>query len=466
VIARRIAPGLAASAAAASLGAFGALGALGALGACGDNLPGGDGGFAPVSGARLALQKYRYDDGTELAVSSEFYDTQLHTRCAPQAWSDGAVRCAPVADDVQYADAACTMLVGLGRTISQPTFFVARDPQPGGTAVRVFRAGGAAPALTQYYSLTGGACTGPTPVPPGISKFFAVGDELGGDALVAFHDAEIDGDRLALALRETDDGLRVVTGLRDRALGVACTAAAQTDGSMACAPAGAAIPTYFADPGCTLPVVAADAGAPALARITEPSGCTSYHRVGRELSPPVYQRDDHGTCVPVAAPASGRLFAVEAPIDLPALDRRLEPAAGRRLQRVVLGHGDLAFLDGRLFDTQTGADCVPRTLRDATRCLPADLVAATTVFSAGCTDMVRVAEVPQHGCTPAGFATTARPFQLRAIGDVAAGMFQLRTDGCQPYTGGPGNELRSLGPPLDLTAFETAVYFGERAATP
>jgi hypothetical protein len=74
-----------------------------------------------------------------------------------------------------------------------------------------------------------------------------------------------------------------------------------------------------------------------------------------------------------------------------------------------------------------------------------------------------LAEVPQHACTPVGFATTQRPFQLRALGDVASGMFQLRTDGCRPYTGAPGNELRSLGPPLDLTAFESAIYYGERS---
>jgi hypothetical protein len=444
-----------------------ALAVVATLGACGDNLSGSDDGFSPTSGTRLSLQKYRYGDGTEVAVSSEFYDTELHTRCTAQTWPDGALRCVPVADDVQYSDAACTTAVGIGRTIQQPTFFVARDPAPGGTPLRVFKAGATAASITQYYSRTGGACTGPSAAPPGVTRFYSLGNELDGTDLVAFHDAELgaDTDRLTLALRETDEGLRVATGLRDRELGAPCTPSPQADGSTACAPAGAATPSYFLDAACTLPVVAIDTGAatPTLARIAAPSGCATYHRISREIQPPVYQLDDRATCALVAAPGGGRLFAVETALELPALDRSLEPAAGRRLQRVVLAHGDLRFFDTRLFDTQTSADCLPRTQRDQTFCLPADLVAATTVFSAGCTDMVRVAEVPQHACTPVGFATTQRPFQLRALGDVASRMFQLRTDGCQPYTGAPGNELRSLGPPLDLTAFESAIYFGERA---
>ena len=55
-----------------------------ACAACGDNLHRDD-LFTAVSGSRLALQKYRYDDGTEQAVANEFYDTQIHTRCTPRA---------------------------------------------------------------------------------------------------------------------------------------------------------------------------------------------------------------------------------------------------------------------------------------------------------------------------------------------------------------------------------------------
>jgi hypothetical protein len=34
---------------------------------------------------------------------------------------------------------------------------------------------------------------------------------------------------------------------------------------------------------------------------------------------------------------------------------------------------------------------------------------------------------------------------------------------CLAYTTLPGDELRAVGPPLDLTTFMSAVYFGERS---
>jgi len=42
-------------------------------------------------------------------------------------------------------------------------------------------------------------------------------------------------------------------------------------------------------------------------------------------------------------------------------------------------------------------------------------------------------------------------------------VFRLDGAACQPYASAPGTELRALGPPLDLTTFESAIYFGERS---
>ncbi|HEX3766004.1 MAG TPA: hypothetical protein VHW23_45220 [Kofleriaceae bacterium] len=441
-----------------------AIAAAAALAGCGDDLhPVEDGSFAARSGARLTLQKYRYDDGTELAVSTEFYDTQLHTRCTPQAWPDGAVRCAPSADDAEYADPACTMRIGLGRTIEKPTFFVAPDTAAGGAvATRVFRAGAAIPPVAQYYTLAAGVCTGPIAVPATLDSFFAIGGELAGAALVAFHDTEIAAGRLGLVVRETDDGLRVATGLRDRQLGAACAATSEADGSVACEPAGAAAAIFFGDPACDQPVVAA-ASAPAVARLVEPSGCASYHSVGPERSPPVYRRTGDA-CSPADAP-TGRMFGVGPPIALPAIGRTLEDAPGRRLRRTVLDLGSgLRTFGDRLFDTALGADCQPRTLRNLIRCVPVAVTPATVVFTAGCTSPVLVAEVPQHACDPPAFATSSRPFQIRPIGAVAPGpLFRFEAAACTPYAGAPGNELRSLGAPIDPTTLVGAIYYGERS---
>jgi hypothetical protein len=433
-----------------------------ACAACGDNLHRDD-LFTAVSGSRLVLQKYRFDDGTEQAVASEFYDTQVHARCTPQPWADGAVRCAPVVDEVGYVDPACTTLIGLGRTIpTKPTHFIAYDTLPAGRVVaRVFRAGAERDSIAQYYNIVGGACVGPVPVPPEPMNFFEVGDEVDFDTLVAFHDDEVGDGRLGVQIRTTDDGLRAPFGLRDRALDVPCVPRLQGDGSVGCEPSNAAAASYFGDPACLEPVVAGATAPPALARLVAPSGCASYHRVGPELSVPLYTRAGE-TCTPVATPASGRLFSVAAPIELAALGRSLEVVPGRRLQRIILDHDGLRLLDDRLFDTAIGADCGRRTLRDAVRCLPTT-IAATTLFLAGCVEQVRVAEVPQHTCTPLAYATSNRPFQIRAIGELASGaLFRLDGDVCQPYTITPGTELRALGPPIDLTTFESAIYFGER----
>jgi hypothetical protein len=462
----------------ARVAALAAAAGLAALGGCGDDLhPTGEGAFTARSGARLALQKYRYDDGTELAVSTEFYDTGLHTRCAPQPWSDGAVRCVPAADDAEYTDAACTMRIGLARNIARPSYFVAPDTAAGGAlATRVFRAGAATPAIPQYYTLTGGVCTGPITVPSTLTSFFAVGDELDGSALVAFHDTEIAAGRIGLVIRETEDGMRVATGLHDRQLGATCAATREADGSVACEPAGAPAATLFGDPACNQPVVAA-AAAPAIARLAEPSGCASYHSVGAELLPPVYRRTGD-VCSPTAAPAGGRMFSVGPTIDLPAIGRTLEASPGRRLRRVVLDLGvdpdagpaadpdaaRLRIYDDRLFDTVLGADCRPRSIRGAIRCLPVAITTATVVFTAGCTSAVLVAEVPQHACEPPAYATSNRPLTIRPVGDPAPGpLFRLDGTTCTPYAGAPGNELRALGPPVDPTTFLGAIYYGERS---
>jgi hypothetical protein len=70
---------------------------------------------------------------------------------------------------------------------------------------------------------------------------------------------------------------------------------------------------------------------------------------------------------------------------------------------------------------------------------------------------------PAHPCERPAFATGARPFQVRAVGEIASiALFSLDGGTCQPCAGTPGHELGALGPPIDLTNFPSAIYFGER----
>jgi hypothetical protein len=435
--------------------------------ACGDDSTRAGDPIAPTSGSRLALYKYRYDDGTELTVSNELYDTELHLRCRPQRWIDGALRCVPVVDDAVYTDAACEVPIGLRRTIARPTHFVAYDTRAtGAVPARLFRAGPEVDPIAEYYTIADGACVGPTPTPDDLPGYFEIAAELDGVELVALHDSEIGDGRLAVQLRQSDDGLRVPSGLVDRELGAACAARRRGDGSFACEPVTGAA-ALFRDPDCHQAVVPVAAAVPAIARVVGPSGCATYHRVGSELpaSPvaaPVYRRVG-GACASVTTPVEGSLHAVDTAIELPTLARSHEDASARRLRRVVLEHDGLRLFDDRLFDSATDDDCRPRNLRDGVRCLPTTIASIGLFTDAGCTTALRFAEVPQRSCERLAYATQNRPFQVREIGElVTTPLFHFDDLTCQPYTSPPGTELRSLGASLDLAGYPGGQYFSER----
>src|SRR5258706_15581040 len=105
-----------------SLTMFGWIAAAG-VAACGDNIPPED-ILASVSGSRIVLQVYGYDDGARQVDTSVLYDLRLHSRCNAQPWADGVVRCVPEADDAVYTDAACTTLIGLGVRPEKPSVVV------------------------------------------------------------------------------------------------------------------------------------------------------------------------------------------------------------------------------------------------------------------------------------------------------------------------------------------------------
>jgi hypothetical protein len=432
--------------------------------------------FAAVSGSRLTLQLVRYDDGTEQATADELYDRELHARCTPQRWADGAVRCVPLVDDAIYTDAACTTLAGRARTIAKPALFLAYAAAAGEDArpARLFRAGAAIDPVPQFYELQDGACTGPLPSPEEPISYFEVGDELDGASLIAIQDGEVGEGRLGVLVRESDDGARVPIGLRDRELGATCTPARGGGGDLGCAPAGAAPASAFRDPGCSAPVVVALAGSlpPAIAAVIEASGCTAYRAVAGEVpGPRMYRRAD-GACTSAVVPAGARLFALGAELALAPLPRTLEDAPGRRLRRVILEAGGLRFLDDRLFDTATRADCRRRLVGDVLRCIPDAVAPARTLYAPGCGVEVPVAELPPRTCEPVAFAAGPGPapgsddadgLEIRAIGDRAADPLFRRENGqCLPSPNSADTSLRALGPPIDPAAFVGGLYYGAR----
>lgn len=442
------------------------LAALAICAACGDDRP-----PAPVhgavSGARLALQWYGFPDGVRQPEPDEFYDRVLHARCAPRAWVDGVVRCVPDADQAAYLDDACTQPVGRGVSIEEPTHFIGHDLVDGQLwPARLYIAGDELDTVKRYYLRLGSDCQGPYFDPEDV-QYFGVLGELGGGDLVALRERTEGDGRLALQVRESDDGMRVPLGLRDQALDADCAAVVRDDGEVRCEPIDATPATYFRDPACAEPVVAVGGGdePPALAQVTEPSGCAAYREVGDELAPALYRREGDA-CTPVAIVPPPRVFALGAPVAPLPLERTLEPGGGR-LQRVVLGDGEMQVYDDVLYDHATRADCRRHRFEgeDGVRCIPAALAAAFLLYTPTCAVAVDVTLVPQRSCRRPAFAaaTTAAGLELHAIGDRAGEPLHVWNFGpCRPYVATPGTTVHLLGPAIDPTAFAGALYYGER----
>lgn len=433
--------------------------------ACGDN-PAPETTVGAVSGQRLALQWYGFPDGVRQPEPDEFYDRALHARCAPRTWADQTVRCVPLADQAAFGDDLCTEPVGRGVSIDEPTHFIGYD-QVGDEVrpVRVYPAGDELDTIKRYYLRWGAECLGPYADPDEVT-YYALGPELGGGDLVALHERELGEGRLALRLRESDDGMRVPLGLRDRTLAADCRPGVRDDGTVRCEPDADTEVSYFRDPACSQPVVAvhAEAPVPVLARMDGPSGCTDYYAVGEAVATTLYQRQGD-TCMAQVLVPPPQAFAIGEPLELVTFARTLEPGDGR-LQRVVLDDGELQIFDDVLFDRATRADCRRYRFEDGvTRCIPTALASSFQLYTPTCAVPVEVAELPPRSCQRPAFAatTTAGGLQLRAIGDRAGEPLHTWNFGpCRPYVADPGQTVHLLGPPIDPTAFAGALYYGER----
>lgn len=434
--------------------------------ACGDDRPHED-LFTAVSGARLALHWYGYPDGTRQAEPDELYDTAQHTRCRPQRWVDGVVRCVPIADQVVHRDAACTALIGRALTTDEPTHFLDyEEVEDEILPSRVYVAGDEATDVTEFYVEVRGACYGPYFSLPEV-EYFAIVGEVAGTDLVPIRETEAGSGRIGLKLRVSDDGMRVPFGVRDRELDADCTPTTHPDGTATCDPVEATPASYFRDPGCAAPVVTVStfAAPPTIARVLDAGGCARYHAVGAELTVTALFRRDGDACVPANVSPRPRVFALDAPYALPSLTRTVEAVPGRRLQQIILGDGELRFPDERLFDTAMRGDCGRQQLDDVPRCIPAALASSIRLFTPTCVIGAPVAELEQATCERPAFALAADELGLtiHAIGDpVAAPMYHWSANQCTVYAPAPGATLHTLGPAIDPTAFAGAVYFGER----
>lgn len=431
------------------------------LAACGDQIavPSTD---DPASGTRLKAEWLFYGDGSRQIAPASYYDTGLHVRCAPRDWADGTVRCVPEADDAFYTDATCETAVGYATVIGKPRHFLAYD-RVGGERLPavIYHASTTAidpPAM--LYDRVDGACKAKGTAPADFPWFEISGV---GDVVQLTERETSGGDRLALRVRESADGLHVPLGLRDTMLDVPC----RPDGD-ACVPEIDDVADIFLDNLCETPGVGVPLGSspPALVRRDPPQGCPTFHAVGALFEGPLYRRTG-ALCRPAFSVPTLRGYAIGPAIEPAPLAREVEAPRGHRLGAIALSSGPMRIYDQRMFDTATRAECVPTEYEGVVRCTPASVLPALVLYAAGCRHEVRIAEVPATSCTPAAFAAYTPPEvigpELHAIGAPLTEMlFDTRSGGCAPYVAPVDTAPHALGPVLPPDTFVGGHPAGER----
>lgn len=417
----------------------------------------------PTSGTRLKAEWLFYGDGSRQIAPEAYYDTALRVRCMPVDWADRTIRCVPEADTAYYTEATCETAVGYAEVIGKPRHFLAYDIVGGARLPSViYHASTTSIDLpAQLYELVDGECTGPRSAPADFPWFeiSGVGDT------VELTERELDeGDRIALRVRESVDGLHVPVGLRDRELDVPCVA----DGA-ACVPVVTAQADIYLDSRCETPGVGVPITEqpPAIVQLRPAVGCPTVHRVGAPYAGSLFRRSG-ASCVPAFSLPTRRGYELGPAIAPAPLTREVVPDRARRLQRIALTSGALRFFDVRMFDTATRSECTPVEYENVTRCIPATTLPATVLYTQGCGFEIPIAEVPERSCASAAvFATLFMPDiigpGLHAIGErTTAPLYDVRSGVCAPYVPPAGITPHALGPILPDDTFVGGHPAGER----
>jgi len=430
--------------------------------ACGDNSLARESLFTGLSGSRIKLQWYLFQDGTRQLETAAFYDTELHVRCESKPWTDGVTRCAPIADPTVFRDEACTLELGRATSTRTPKYFIGHDRIDGELrAARLLRAGDrVVEPPTQFFERRDGACVRIDE--PETVAYYELPIEVDVAKLAEVWPERIDGDRLGLRILSSAEGLSAPVGYHDRALAIDCRPELRPDGTSACIPTDAVAPAHFADPYCEQRVVVATAPPPTIT-VNDANGCAMYHRAGSESASLLYRREGSG-CVRAFLGADEHAYRVGAPLDLAPVERIVEAEPDHRLQRIAVAAGQLLTLDDRLHDTATRTDCRSYGNGELAVCVPTNAVDATHVYANDkCGRELLVADLPRVQCSPSKFAV-ADGISIHAIGTPYTGAL---------YTLDPSGQCRLrptvsdvvphlLGPPIPPSTFVAGVVFSER----
>jgi hypothetical protein len=429
------------------------------LAACGDNTVPVDPLFVGLSGSRIKLQWYLYQDGSRELETAAFYDAFQHGRCAAATWTDTVTRCTPLGDTTLFRDTACTMEIGHATTMRKPQFFRREELVDGERLVsHVYRAGSRLEASpTAFYELRDGTCT--AIAEPTTVAYYEIGGEV--RDLAEVWSEMIEGERLGLHTIAGIDNLSAPIGYHDQQLGFDCRPAGLGDGTAACVPTTTIRPDYFADHDCEVPAVLGDEPPPAI-ELDDPNGCTTYHGAGEAYVGFVYER--LGTRCEVVGPKLAA-YRIGAPLPLAPITRIREPARGKRLQRILVEANGRRTLDSRLFDTATGGECHSFGNGELAMCIPSSALDGARVYTnPACTRELLVADLPPRQCERSKFAVV-EGLTIHAIGAPSTGaLYVLDAFANCRARGAPrgGAVPHVLGPPVPPETFVAGVVFSER----
>lgn len=428
------------------------------LAACGDNTTPSEPLFVGVSGSRIKLQWYLYQDGSRELETAAFYDARLHTRCSAEPWNDGISRCTPLGETTVFEDGACTMEVGRTTDARTPQYFRREEQVAGARRIaRVVRAGRMrAERPAAFFALRDGACT--AIAEPETIYYWDVGVDVTDLAEVW---PETVGDaRLGLVTLASVEGLSAPLGFHDQALGIPCRPATLPDGAAACVPTSAPRADAFADPYCEVPLVVADEPPPAIQQ-DGIDGCATYHAAGEAVVGSVYRRV--GAACLLAGPRI-TAYRVGPALALAPITRVREPARGTRLQRITVTADGQRTIDPRLYDTATRGECHSFGNGELAMCIPASALAGSRAYAnPTCTREVLVADVPQRQCERSTFAIVDE-MSVHQIGNATSDPLFTYDDtfGCRARPPAVNALTHALGPPVPPETFVAGVVFSER----
>jgi hypothetical protein len=433
--------------------------------ACGDNHLPADPVFTGLSGSRIKLQWTLYQDGTKQLEPASYYDAKLHVRCERLDWIDGVARCSPIADPTVWTDAECTIELGRDRSVRTPKYFIGHDRVDGELrAARLLNPGKRLETEfpTTFFEKRDGVCT-QIPEPLETIYYFDLPGELAVSSLAEVWPEEMTDERLSLRVLKSAEGLAAPLGFRDNALGFDCEPEALPDGTSACVPSNAIASAHFADPFCEQPVVVATKP-PVAVSLGDANGCPVYRATGAEHAGFVYKREGT-TCYRTFLATGEHAYRADAPLDLAPVERIIEDASDRRLQRIVVSSGHLLALDRRLYDTATRTECKTYGNGELAVCVPTTAIAGVKLYAnAQCTREQLIADVPTVQCARSEFAVIDA-MSIHAIGEPYTGaLYALDAAAiCRPRPAVAGTTARALGPAIPPTTFVAGVVYSERS---